>query len=249
MLSQFLKATMFCVLLANLSISGLGQDAGSAESKKSDDKKADNLPSGINDSFLDPNMKVEDFIKRFEIESREVFACRKQILDAIQLKPGMAVADVGSGTGLYLGSLSQSVGDEGKVYAVDISPKFVMHLKDRAKVEKLANVEAVLCSDRDVNLKGNSIDRAFICDVYHHFEYPESSLKSIYRAMRAGGKLILVDFHREPKVSPERKLWLQGHIRAPLETFKQEIIDAGFKFEEQVAIDGFSENYLLRFSK
>jgi hypothetical protein len=49
--------------------------------------------------------------------------------------------------------------------------------------------------------------------------------------------------------SRERKQWLQGHIRAPLETFKQEIIDAGFKFEEQVAIDGFSKNYLLRFSK
>ena len=57
MLSQFLKATMFCLLLASLSISGFGQDAGSAEAKKSDDKKADNLPSGINDSFLDPNMK------------------------------------------------------------------------------------------------------------------------------------------------------------------------------------------------
>jgi ubiquinone/menaquinone biosynthesis C-methylase UbiE len=249
MLHHFLKATMFCVLLASLSIGGYGQDANSTETKKSEDKRADNLPSGINDSFLDPNMNVEDFIKRFEVESREVFACREQILSAIQLKPGMAVADVGSGTGLYLRPLSRSVEKDGKVYAIDISAKFVKHLRDRAKDESLDNVEAVLCSDRDVSLKANTIDRAFICDVYHHFEYPESSLKSIYRAMRAGGKLILVDFHREPEVSRERKQWLQGHIRAPLETFKQEIIDAGFKFEEQVAIDGFTENYLLRFSK
>jgi ubiquinone/menaquinone biosynthesis C-methylase UbiE len=249
MLPHFFKATLFCVLLASLSIGGYGQDANSTATKKSEEKRADNLPSGINDSFLDPNMNVEDFIKRFEVESREVFACREQILAAIQLKPGMAVADVGSGTGLYLRPLSRSVEKDGKVYASDISAKFVKHLRDRAKEEKLDNVEAVLCSDRDVNLKANTIDRAFICDVYHHFEYPESSLKSIYRAMRAGGKLILVDFHREPDVSRERKQWLQGHIRAPLQTFKQEIIDAGFKFEEQVAIDGFSENYLLRFSK
>jgi ubiquinone/menaquinone biosynthesis C-methylase UbiE len=249
MTPRFLKVIMFCVLLASLSIGGYGQDASRTEAKKSEDKRADNLPSGINDSFLDPNMNVEDFIKRFEVESREVFACREQILSAIQLKPGMAVADVGSGTGLYLRPLSRSVEKDGKVYAIDISAKFVKHLRDRAKDEKLDNVEAVLCSDRDVNLKANTIDRAFICDVYHHFEYPESSLKSIYRAMRAGGKLILVDFHREPDVSRERKQWLQGHIRAPLETFKQEIIDAGFKFEEQVAIDGFTENYLLRFSK
>jgi len=240
---------MFFVLAASLSISGFGQDASMTEAKKSEDKRAYNLPSGINDSFLDLNMNVEDFIKRFEVESREVFACREQILAALQLKPGMAVADVGSGTGLYLRPLSRSVEEEGKVYAIDISPKFFKHLRDRAKEEKLENVEVVLCSDRDVNLKADTIDRAFICDVYHHFEYPESSLKSIHRAMRTGGKLILVDFHREPDVSPERKQWLQGHIRAPLETFKQEIIEAGFKFEEQVAIDGFSENYLLRFSK
>lgn len=252
---QAFKAIMFCLLLTGLSICGYGQDDGTtATTKKTDEQKSEakravDLPVGINDSFLDPNMKVEDFIKRFEIESREVFACRKQILEAIQLKPGMAVADVGSGTGLYLGPLSKGVGEEGKVYAIDISPKFAKHLRDRAREEKLINVAVVLCSDRDINLKANSIDRAFICDVYHHFEYPESSLKSIHRAMRDGGKLILVDFYREPEVSPERKQWLKGHIRAPLETFKQEIIDAGFKFEDQVAIEGFSENYLLRFSK
>ena len=249
MYANLSKSASFLLILTIFSASGFGQVPSTAEAKKSEEKRAENIPSGINDSFLDPNMNVEQFIKRFEVESREVFACRAQILEAIQLKPGMAVADVGSGTGLYLRPLSRSVGDEGKVYAIDIAPKFVKHLRDRANEEKLGNVDVVLCSDRDVNLKGNSIDRAFLCDVYHHFEYPEGSLKSIHRAMRTGGKLILVDFHRAPDVSPERKQWLQGHIRAPLETFKQEIIDAGFQFEEQVAIDGFSENYLLRFSK
>jgi ubiquinone/menaquinone biosynthesis C-methylase UbiE len=249
MTKKLCNSTLLGLALALSCTYGFGQSTSVAEATKVDEKRADNLPSGINDSFLDPNMNVEQFIKRFEVESREVFACRAQILEAIQLKPGMAVADVGSGTGLYLRPLSRGVGAEGKVYAIDIAPKFVKHLRGRAKEENLDNVEVVLCSDRDVNLKGNSIDRAFICDVYHHFEYPEGSLKSIYRAMRTGGKLILVDFHREPEVSPERKQWLQGHIRAPLETFKREIVDAGFKFEEQVKIDGFSENYLLRFSK
>ena len=249
MFVPFLKSATLVLSLLSFGTNTFGQDAGGTGKSKEEEKRADNLPSGINDSFLDPNMNVEDFIKRFEVESREVFACREQILAALQLKPGMAVADVGSGTGLYLRPLSRSVEKEGKVFAIDISPKFFKHLRDRAKEENLENVEVVLCSDRDVNLRENTIDRAFICDVYHHFEYPESSLKSIHRAMRTGGKLILVDFHREPEVSRERKQWLQGHIRAPLETFKQEIIDAGFKFEEQVAIDGFSENYLLRFSK
>jgi ubiquinone/menaquinone biosynthesis C-methylase UbiE len=249
MFRQFLKKTAIAFLLTGITSLGWGQETAKVGSKESEAKRAENLPSGINDSFLAPNMNVEDFIKRFEVESREVFACREQILAAIQLKPGMAVADVGSGTGLYLRPLSRSVGKDGRVYAIDIAPKFVKHLRDRAKEENLENVEVILCSDRDVRLNADSIDRAFICDVYHHFEYPESSLQSIYKAMRKGGKLIVVDFHREPNVSSERKQWLRGHIRAPIDTFKQEIVDAGFQFEEQVAIDGFSENYLIRFTK
>ncbi|MEZ6148580.1 MAG: methyltransferase domain-containing protein [Pirellulaceae bacterium] len=209
--------------------------------------RAVDLPSGINDSFLDPEMKVEDFIKRFETESREVFSCRKQILAAVQLEPGMAVADVGAGTGLYMAAFANAVGNDGKVYAIDISPNFVKHLRERAKQEKLGNVEVVLCSDHDVNLKPNSVDRVFICDVYHHFEYPDSSLASIYAALRAGGQLILVDFNNDG--AGERGEWLKNHVRAPKNIFKQEVIDAGFKFVEEVNIDGFQENYLLRFVK
>lgn len=209
-------------------------------------KKAENLPSGINDSFLDPSMNVEDFIKRFEIESREVFACREQILKSMQLEPGMGVADIGAGTGLYLGALSKSVGTEGRVFAVDISPNFIKHLRQRSRDEGLSNVEVVLCSDREVNLKPDSLDRAFICDVYHHFEYPQSSMASVYAALKKGGKLIVVDFER---IEGKSREWLMGHIRAPKEVFQQEIVDAGFKFEEEVAVDGFVENYLLRFTK
>lgn len=212
-----------------------------------DAQRAENLPAGINDSFLDPEMKVEDFVKRFETESREVFSSRQEILKAVQLEPGMTIADIGSGTGLYIGAFSQAVGGSGKVFAVDISPNFVKHLRKRVKDEELANAEVVLCSDRDVNLKPNSIDRAFICDVYHHFEYPESSLASIRAALRPGGQLILIDFNNDGE--GERGEWLKGHVRAPKGVFKQEIIDAGFTFQEEVDIEGFEENYFLRFVK
>ncbi|MFN7893613.1 MAG: class I SAM-dependent methyltransferase, partial [Pirellula sp.] len=135
MYANLSKSAPFLLILTIFSASGFGQVASTAEAKKSQEKRAENIPSGINDSFLDPNMNVEQFIKRFEVESREVFACRSQILEAIQLKPGLAVADVGAGTGLYLRPLSRSVGDEGKVYAIDIAPKFVKHLRDRANEE------------------------------------------------------------------------------------------------------------------
>lgn len=246
-LSIFLCFVIICVVSVATIAQEATQTKDPATSSSTDSsKRPENLPEGINDSFLDPNMNVEDFIARFEIESREVFACREQILASIELEKGMDVADIGSGTGLYLKALSRGVGSEGKVFAVDIAPNFVKHLRDRAKKESLKNVEVVLCSDRDVNLKPNSIDRAFICDVYHHFEFPDQSMKSVYRALRPGGKLILVDFDRIPGESRE---WLLGHIRAPKKVFKDEIIAAGFEFEKEIDVEGFEENYMLRFVK
>ena len=85
MFVSFLNSATFVFVLMSVSANAIGQDTGAIGKSKEEVKRADNLPSGINDSFLDPNMKVEDFIKRFEVESREVFACREQILAALEL--------------------------------------------------------------------------------------------------------------------------------------------------------------------
>lgn len=238
---------LVCLVLTSVAAAQQIEVADKDTMTDTEQSRPANLPKEINKSFLDPDMNVDDFVKRFEVESREVVACQADILAAIGLKPDMDVADIGAGTGLYIGPLSRAVAKDGKVFAVDISPKFVRHLRKRATDEKLANVSVVLCNDRETGLKKNSVDRAFLCDVYHHFEYPQNTLASIYQALRPGGQLILVDFHRE--IEGDRREWMMNHIRAPLETFKQEIIDAGFKFDGEVKIDGFKENYLLRFSK
>lgn len=209
-------------------------------------QRAENLPKDINSSFLNPDLNVDEFIGRFEVESREVFACREQIYNALNLQPGMVVADVGSGTGLFLEPLSKGAGETGKVIAVDISPKFVKHLRQRADKESLKNVEVVFCSDRDANLKPNTVDRALICDVYHHFEYPASTMKSVFDAMKIGGKLVVVDFNR---IEGKSRQWTMEHVRAGKAVFQKEILDAGFKFDGEIEVKGFIENYLLVFTK
>lgn len=212
-------------------------------------KRAENLPDDINRGFLDPDMDPEEYLKRFEVESREVFAKRREIVDSLEIRPGDAVGDIGAGTGLFLKPLSVAVGESGKVYAVEISPSFIRHLKQRVQAESLENAQVVYCSDREANLAKNSVDRLLICDVYHHFEFPDSTMQSLYAALRPGGLLVVVDFYREPDVSPERQEWLKGHIRAPLEVFRKEIEQVGFQFKDQVDIPGFKENYLIRFTK
>src|ERR1043166_7339299 len=78
---------------------------------------------GINKPFENPDLK--DFLNKFEGESREIAAKAKEIVAACKLKPGMAVADIGAGTGLFSRQFAAEVGKKGRVYAVDIAPTFL----------------------------------------------------------------------------------------------------------------------------
>lgn len=200
---------------------------------------------GINEPFLDPEMEVEEWVQRFEGESREVFAQRTRVARAVGLEEGDVVADVGAGTGLFTEMFAQDVGEAGMVYAVDISSKMVEHLRERVERKGLEQVEPVLSEARDVGLPEGSCDVVFVCDTYHHFEYPRTTLASIHRALRPGGEFVVVDFERIPGVSRE---WILGHVRAGKEVFRSEIEEAGFVFVEELDV-GLEENYFLRFRK
>ena len=198
---------------------------------------------GINDPFKNPDLK--EFQGKFEVESREVYAKRKEIVEYCKLRPGMAVADVGAGTGQFTGPFAAAVGEKGKVYAVDISKTFLEHIAKSAKDQKLGNVETVLCTATSTELKPNSVDLVYVCDTYHHFEFPSRTLASIHKALKPGGQLVVIDFHRIPGKSRE---WTLNHVRAGQEVVEKEIAEAGFKKTGEVK-DLLEENYFVRFEK
>jgi SAM-dependent methyltransferase len=199
----------------------------------------------LNQRFLDPELDISSWVKRFEGESREVYAHRKDIVAALALKPGMRVADIGAGTGLFEGLFDSAVGAQGKVYAVDISPRFLDHLRRRKKGDGWKRVEVVEGSADSPNLPEASVDLVFICDTYHHFTDVQTILANIKRSLRPGGRLVVVDFHRIPGKSSK---WLLEHVRADMETFKSEIVSAGFDYQRQLPVPGLQENYALEFA-
>jgi predicted methyltransferase len=198
---------------------------------------------GINDSFKDP--KPDEFIGRFERDGRDAYDHREQILAAVGLKPGMTVGDIGAGTGLFTRLFAKEVGPSGKVYAVDIAANFVKHIEEQSQAAGLANVVGVVCQPDDVRLPPESIDLAYICDVYHHFEFPYKTMRSIHRALKPGGQVILIDFHRIEGKSSE---WTLSHVRAGQDVVCQEVIEAGFKQVEQRP-EILKESYFVRFVK
>jgi len=201
---------------------------------------------GINDNFLDPEMNVDEFVERFELESREVYAQRHALVEALRLKPGMSVADVGAGTGLYEPLFSAAVGEQGRVYAVEIAPGMVEHLEQRKSEEAWANVEVVLSEARDVSLSHVQVDRVFMCDTYHHVEYPRAMMKSVWQCMNPGAELLVVDFKKIEGVTRE---WLMSHVRADQAQVLRELTSFGFEYVEDVEIDGMHENYVMRFRR
>lgn len=198
---------------------------------------------GINQQFQNPD--PEEFVARFERDGRDAYDHREAILKAIGLKKGMRVADVGAGTGLFTRLFAKEVGPEGIVYAVDIAENFVRHIERQARQAGLANIRGVVCDPDHVKLPPQSIDLAFICDTYHHFEFPYKTMRSIHTALKPGGQVILIDFHRIEGQSSE---WVLNHVRAGQEVFCREIEEVGFR-QVEVRPDLLKESYFVRFQK
>jgi ubiquinone/menaquinone biosynthesis C-methylase UbiE len=179
----------------------------------------------MNKQFQRPDLDVNDFIRRFETDSREIYAQRQKIVEAIGLRPGLTVADVGAGPGLFTWLFAEQVGTKGKVYAVEIAPAFIKYVNDQAKQRALGKVvQTVLSNQETTNLAAGSIDVAFVCATYHHFEHPKRILSSIHQALRAGGKLVVIDFDLRKDSSD----FVRERARAPKEVYFREIEEVGF---------------------
>jgi len=201
---------------------------------------------GANPAINRPYQKPDfgQWVRRFESPGREVYDQREAILEASGVRPGMRVADVGAGTGLFTLLFARAVGPGGQVVAVDIAENFLDAILARAQTEKLDNVSVQRSSQTEIRLAPLSMHLVFLCDTYHHFEQPAAMLDSIYRALKPGGTLVVIDFER---IEGKSSAWILEHVRTGKEAVIREIEAAGFKL---VADEHkLKENFFLRFEK
>lgn len=206
----------------------------------------ESVAPGINDAYVESD-DVAVWRERFENEQREVFAHRAEIVRDLNLRPGLTIADVGAGTGLFTIAFGRALRDTGSVLAVDLFPYFLNEIDELAKSAGLTNVRTVQSRETSVDLPPKIVDLAFVCDTYHHFEYPHAMLRSIYRALKPGGRLVVIDFEILPG---PRFGWLVEHVRADRETVAAEILRAGFvPVAKPPAAAYLRENYWLEFRR
>jgi predicted methyltransferase len=151
----------------------------------------------------------------------------QELVDHMGIKPGMVVADVGTGPGYMLPYLSKAVGPKGKVIAEDIHDDFLGKARTKASTEGLSNVEFVKGSERTPNLPEGKVDVALALDSYHHYDFPREMLAGIAKGLKPGGTLVIVEYYKRPGAMPNGNA--MEHIRIDQPEVIREVESAGFK--------------------
>ena len=128
------------------------------------------------------------------------------LMEALMLKPGMVVADIGAGTGYLSRRMAPAVMPGGKVWAVDVQPEMISLLQAGAKRSGLTQIEARISAVNDVNLPASSVDLAVMVDVYHELSHPYEVIASILKALKPGGRIVFVEYKAEDPRVPIKPL-------------------------------------------
>ena len=202
------------------------------------------IPDGQSDSDKEP--------APLALRADEAAQALTPIVSAIGLSEGMSVAEVGSGTGLFLNLLSEEVGSAGRVFAIDVSPRVVEFLEERVVADDLANVDVVRNDGTSLALVNNQLDRVFVCDAYRSFRNHSTMLASIRKNLQPDGELIIVesvqsDALLQSDADIAKGAGAKGETSSL--TIQSTVEEAGFEYVEEVSIPDLGSGIFLRFRK
>jgi arsenite methyltransferase len=167
-----------------------------------------------------PQQDPEGYAKFLEGAERVSRMQVPRVIETLGVKPGMKVADLGSGSGLFTRPLAKAVTPGGVVYAIDVNEALLKIVARSAKEAGIGNIQTVLASTGDPKLT-EPVDLIFVCDTLHHIEGQPAYLKNLRKHLRPGGRVAIIDFSKD---------WPQGHEKMAysLESLEGWMKEAGF---------------------
>jgi ubiquinone/menaquinone biosynthesis C-methylase UbiE len=165
-----------------------------------------------------------------EREGRAETEKPEMVIQAMEIREGMTVAEIGAGTGFFSRRLAKAVGPSGKVYAEDIQPEMLDLLKQNAAKEGIGNVIPVLGTETDPKLPARGVDRILLVDVYHEFQKPEPMLAAMRDSLAPGGTITLVEYRLEGETASHINL----KHRMSVDQVLSEWTAAGFLLLKQI---------------
>ena len=165
-----------------------------------------------------------------EREGREQEQRPSEIFQAMALKDGDVVADVGCGSGWFSRRMAKTVGPRGKIYAVDIQPEMLDLVRKAAQTDGLTNIEPVLGTDADPRLPAGGTDWILLVDVYHEFQKPKPMLEAIRRSLKPNGRVALIEYRMEGTSASH----IHAEHRMSTEQVLAEWVPMGFRLVRQL---------------
>ena len=167
------------------------------------------------------------YIAALENPSRDEYQKPQQVIEALGLKKGEVIADIGAGSGYFTLRLARHVGDTGRVYAVDVNPDMLRHLNGKIRDLKVLNVSTILAPPDDPLLP-QPVDRFLIVDVWHHIEDQAGYLALMKKQLKPGGQVVMIDFHKKDlPVGPP------ADMKISREDLLKQMEGAGFKLAKE----------------
>lgn len=160
------------------------------------------------------NAAAAPWLERPEREQEESLS---KLVPALKIQPGMVVADIGAGSGVITVMISEKVGTEGRVIAVDIQKPMLDLLAKKLKQRKIDNVVLVEGTVKSPKLNANTIDLAIMVDVYHEFAFPYEMLENISQSLKPGGRVAFVEYRREDPNVPIKLVHKMSEAQVKLE--------------------------------
>ena len=207
-------------------------------------QKAIHNPDGIGKYYMNreiAGVMGHQAMMWLERSSREIQEQPDKTVEQLGLDKNDVVADIGAGTGYFSFRMAQQV-PEGKVYAVDIQPEMLDAIAFLKEENNITNVETVLGQEDNPNLADESIDLALMVDAYHEFAYPREMMEGIFKALKPGGRVVLLEYRKENPM-----IMIKPLHKMTQKQVKKELKDVGLKW--QTTKEFLPEQHFLVFNK
>jgi arsenite methyltransferase len=174
---------------------------------------------------------VMEYLHRLDDPERDEYQKPTQVVDALGLKPGMHVADLGAGSGYFTRRFVEAVGETGKVYVVDIEPEALKHVERRlGQLHRPFEAVFILATQENPKIPSQSVDLIFICNTYHHLENRTEYARNLKSSLRPGGRIAIIDFYHDDRSGelgfPKRHLVAKENVL-------EELREAGYRLVKE----------------
>jgi ubiquinone/menaquinone biosynthesis C-methylase UbiE len=170
---------------------------------------------------------ITEYLEHLDSQERDRSQKPAEVVEALALKPGLTVADLGSGSGYFTRRFIEAVTETGKVYAVDVEPEMLKYTEDSiVHMHRSFTAEFILARPDNLKLPYESIDLLFVCNTYHHLEERTKYFSNVKSSLKTGGRLAIIDFYHDERSG---ELGFPKHHLVPRETVIAELIDAGYR--------------------